>query len=345
MTMERDRWSSSSLAREAVRNVRTSRRRLWPLLFFAIVGGAALAILAAVEGVQLRGDLTTLALSGRNVVVFGSASEIPALIDRGSCDRLSTLVGVDRAGAVLNSQRVPVLPLGGSIPVVPVSVTLVPELSAVPAVVGSALGAGSGLGRIIIDGVPLAATGAAAQPEGIPLNQAVAVAAPATVVAVERCVVVLSSGADAEAMIPLLATQLVVDGVPPTGTAVLDEPLDRIEAFNQRLTRWLPLVVGALGGLASAGIAATRSNEFAAYRISGTTRRSLLLVYGMEAAILAGAMTTSAALGAVALSDWVIDVGAVTLGGLAGAGAWLVVALLGFLPLGSQSVLTITKER
>ncbi len=345
MIVQRDRWTTKALVREAVRNIRTSRRRLWPLLSFAVVAGVALAILAAVESVQLRSDLATLALSGRNVVVFGSASEVPASIDRNSCDRLAASPSVERAGAILSSRRGPILPLGGAIPMVPVSATLLPELKNADAVVGSALSSGSQIRTIMVDGIPLSAARGLPQPEGIPVNQAVAVAAPVTVVSVERCVVVLSAGADQEVMIPLLAAQLVVDGAPPTGAAVLTEPIDRIAAYYERLTRWLPLVVGALGGLITAGIAATRSNEFAAYRISGTSRRSLLLIYGIEAAILAGVMGTSASLASVALAGWISDVAATGFGALAGAGSWLVAALMGFLPLNSQSVLTVTKER
>lgn len=340
----RDRWALPAITREAVRNVRTSRRRLQPLLYFATIAGVAMAILAAVEGVQLRSDLTALALNGRNVVVLGSVSEVPTLIDRGSCESLAAMPGVDRAGAVLTSQRLAVLPVG-SIPVVPVSVTLVPELRTAPAVIGSAVTAPPSVTRISIDGIPIAATHATAQPEGIPLNQAIAVAAPPTVDTIERCIAVLSTGADAGTMIPILAAQLVVNGTAPTGVTILDEPLDRIDTFHQRLTRWIPLLVGILGGLATAAIAATRSNEFASYRISGTSRRSLFLIYGLEASLLAGTMATSGALAAIAVSAWVVDVGAIALSTLAAAAGWVLIALLGFLPLSTQSILTSTKER
>lgn len=340
-----DRWRASALMREAIRNFGTSRRRLVPLIYLAAVGGIAIAAIAALDGLSLNRDLTALGKEGRNVVVFTSATETPTVIGRASCEKLSDFENVERSGLILTSTRMEVVPLGASVPVIAASATLFPGLREGTAVIGVDLTVPDAARRVSIAGSVVPTTRGTRQPAGLPTNQALVVTALPSVKSSDRCIALLTPGTDARLNIPILKASLDVSGGPSTGSAVLTEPLDRVDAHFQRLTVWLPLALGVFGGLATLSIALTRSNEFAAYRLSGTSARSLFLICAFECVVAAGVMVFTTTIFASALQPLVLSLRSTILASVGGAGIWLLVSFAGLTFLTRQSVLTISKER
>lgn len=336
-------WATSQLAREAWNNVTTSRRRLVPLAAAAVILGSLTAIVSALDGEQLRSDLDRLNAAGRNVVVIGAAGEIPTSIDRTSCDELSRLSSVQRSGAILPSSRREVLPLGTSVPVVEVTGSIVPELALAPAVIGEGLPLSPS--NVLISGTAIPSVVGSEQPEGVPLGQAVAVAAPATVRDVERCIVVLEDYVDISAASAAALASLNSSGPALAASVVLSSPIDRLDAFSQRLTIFSPVLIGLLGAGMSWGVAFSRSSELAAYRLSGARPGEILTLGLLETAILTGAFATSCTAAVVALSEYVLDVPSAILHGLVGASVWLSVAGLGHLASSRQSVYKLIRDR
>lgn len=340
-----DRWPLHALMRESLRNLISSRRRLVPLIYFAVFAGAMVSAVSALDGLSLTRDLARLNEEGRNVIVFTSATETATVITRESCEDLTRLPNVTRSGIVLPSSRSEVVPIGASVPIVEASASLFPELKTSTALVGDGLNASSALRRAVIASVSVSATLAPHQPAGLPTNQAVVVTAPPYVHSADRCIVVLSAGSNGREMLPILRASLNVSAGPVVGAPVLAETIDRLEGHFLRLTVWLPVAMGLVGGLATLAAALTRSSEFASYRLSGTSGRSLFLMGAFECAVLAGVMVATTSVFSSALYRETLSVSSTILLAAGGAGVWQIVGFIGLAITSRQSLLTMTKER
>lgn len=337
-------WRLPLLAREALQSVRTSRR-LRPLLVVAVLVGPALAAVAGVEAIGLDRDRAALDEAGARVIVLAGSAEQPVTIDRASCEGLAKLPGVERAGALLASTRTAVLPLGPAVAVVPTSPSLLPELTFADSVVGADLVSRAERVERLDTGVVLTAAPGANQPEGIPLDRALAVPIAESVREIDRCIVVVDQGAPLPTVAGAALGALTVSGPLPVATPVLAQPLDATEQFLQRPTRWLPLAVGIIAGLATIALGATRLSEFAAYRLSGTRPKELAAILGLESLALAGVAAVSGVAAALLLSPWLVSGVTTAAGSLVVGATWWAIAAIGLAPLARISPLRLSKER
>lgn len=337
-------WRIGLLAREAALSVRTSRR-LRPLVVAAVLIGPLLAAIASSDAASFERDRATLDEAGARVILIAGATESSVMIDRSSCESLAEVDGIERAGALLASTRTAVVPIGPSVALVPASISLVPALAYAGAVTGPDLVTGAMRIQRIDTGAVLDVAQGSNQPEGVPLDRAVAVRIPDSVTTVDRCIVIAEPGA----ALPIVATTalgaLEVSGSSPVATPVLAQPLDATEQYLQRPTRWAPLALGIIAGLATVGLGATRLSEFAAYRLSGTRRRELAVILGLEAVALSGIAALSSTAAALAVSPWLVSAPTTAMGAFVLAGAWWVIAAIGSAPLVRISALNLSKER
>lgn len=288
-----DRWRIADLALEAVKNVLCSRSTLIKVACLAAILGLALTFFRTQELVQLDAKVAELEANGRNTVVIqGTDPKKPSRINRHSCDALSGTAGVLASGALVQQGVVKAQApqLGTNFFHYGASPSLVGELSQSTVGVGQArleLPAKSKLflryESNSVDAAILERRG-----NGIPINDSIVSALRPDVIATETCVVVLDQKLDAKVLLPSLASQLSVESGALVAAFTLPETFNPFEEFRTRLTRLVPLVVGiALGGLIGL-VTLMRSSEFATYRLSGTSRASLLKILFFEASTVSG---------------------------------------------------------
>lgn len=349
--MQRDRWRALPLVREAVRNVADVRARLFPALVLAVVGGSAVAVFAGLEAANLQHQLGSLQGQGRLVLEISSTSpQIPAFIDRRSCEALTGTAGVERAGIVVPEGLWDVGQLGANVPVSAVSRTLFPELDRADALVGSALREPSPDFLLTLP-AGLVGTGHVMpeQPKGVDTNSAILVGLGPEVTTGPSCRVVLNPFGHASEAVPRVVAALKSTGAEPiAANSPFQDNIDPVKEFLARSSRYLPLLLGTLGGFAAAVIDRVRLSEFAAYRLSGTSGRSLAVLILLEQLLLCGAVvaaTSLAALVVVAVSGYPASVPAVVLSGVAAGAVWVVVATLLTLDVPLRRPTDLAKDR
>ena len=320
-------WRASYLVREAVLDT------------FALSGRSVLAVIAAVlissstaawavwEAKAFEQSLLELGDRGRNVVVVASGSpDVVARISRASCESLSDLPGVARAGVVVPVGRSDVFPFGVDMPVFRVSSTLLPELVHSDAVVGSALAstpAGSEQ-RISIEEFAVVAVVGEREPPGIDINSGVSLPASLEEESAESCVAVLDHQADVATWTPSLLSNLDSSGPPLAAFPALRESTDARVAYLERATRFAPLVAGAFIGVLFGLITISRAAELATYRLSGTSVRELLLLLTVQGLLIGGVVSASATGACLILLPAGVDPGVIAVRSMeAGAGAAL----------------------
>ncbi|QDB80566.1 hypothetical protein FE251_15210 [Georgenia wutianyii] len=124
-------------------------------------------------------------------------------------------------------------------------------------------------------------------------------------------------------------------------TATSDPALNYLE----RLSRWLPLLLGLLGAIATAIVTRLRSSELAVYRMSGTSPTSLMTLLTLETLLIAGIAALSAATAPLALPAHYIDPAVPVLWGIGLAGTWAVVTLAMSLDLAVRHPSDLAKDR
>lgn len=353
---ETDSWSLSLLAREAVRNVLTTAGRLFPMLILAVVFGSAHVAFAAHQGTALEAQLDELQTQGRNVIdLSGDAPAGPGTapqVSRASCEALSELPMVDRAGLRRDSdESVSYAQIGLNVPVRAMSVTLAPALNDYDALLGTGLVNQSKLGDI--DAITVVSdTGttftAYADPsigmEGLSTSAMFVPLGP-DVTSGPTCMVVLDRYANLQDSRAVLAASIDIDGGAGRADALLTETADLVQTYLNRSDRFLPMLLGVIGGLAVAGIAGLRSSELAAYRLSGTSPRSMAMLLGIEQALVAGLFVCSSALTVAILRGEIISAPAVLGWSLLAAMVWLTVGNLATLPILRKRPSDMAKDR
>lgn len=343
MTARAEEWNPAFLMREATENLRSSRRRLRPVLLIAVFLGVLLPIVAAVDSAAYRADMEALRNAGASVIVISSDAGEEAIARR-SCDRLVDMDGIERSGSVLTSTRVPVVGLGDGIPITPVTGTLVPGLATSRVVIGHDLTTKASQ-RVVLSGVPVVGSRGQAQPEGIPVNAALAVAASPALASVERCTVVLEPGLVATSYLSEVLAAVDTHAAAVTASPVLTQPVDRTDAFLTRLTRWSPAVAGVLLGALHTIMLMTRQSELAAYRLSGTRQAELRTILIFETALVSGAMATSAVVAVLVLNWAMVSSAAAALSGLGAASIAFACGAVASTFVSRQSLLNLSKER
>lgn len=354
---ETDRWPLRLLAREAARNTLALRGRLAPLVLAAVLAGSAHVALAVTASHDLDTALTALEAEGRHLLditaapsASGEAASEATGLRRGACENLATLPGVEAAGVITEDEdRVASPQTGPFLPLRRVSPSLLPAVTEHDIVIGTSAAANLGLDP----GDRLALGGLGTQPldavvggsRALPSTLALFAAPMPTTALAETCRVELARFADPARMTPVLLGSVEAVGGRFVAEPLLVETADRVALHLDRVDRRLPLLLGALGGLVTAVLALLRASELATYRLAGTTRRSLGIILGLEAAILGGIFATSSVLAALVVHGELLSPLASALAGIAGACAWVLVASVLSVPVLRRRPSDMAKDR
>lgn len=344
--MHTDGWKVTYLWREASRNVFSRESRLLLLVCVAVLLATSATLFAAFQWTSFRTALEKSQLNGRNTIVFeGSDANVPTMIARDSCEALNNQPDVVRAGGVSSIGAATFTQLGSAVQVYAVSPSLVPELMRVDVVAGFALGLTTGQHLLLMpDGSTVSAVRGAMLPAGVNLGSAVSVPLAPTERTVEKCVVNLDRFANAATATPRLSSSISTTGGSLTAGSEYAENGDPVASFITRPDRYLPIILGLLCGIVGLGLNRFRSSDIASYRFSGTTRRSMFMILYFEQALLAGCFAVAGALGLLFVSDSFVQPAAQVLWAVAGACAWLIVALAN-LALSGGDPSALSKDR
>lgn len=341
-----DRWKFADLAREAVRNVFGSGARLLPAIALAGLFGTGGVAILVLEQNALQNEVATLAEQGRGVVIFSEASpERPGYIGRGSCERLVDTNGVEAAGLVVFLTGTDADPFVVDAPTRRASSTLVHALGQADVVVGSTLAEHEGPFRVLAHGHMFDAVVAEPSREGTGTAYSLTFPLLPHDTVAGMCMAILDPIIHADDLVPTLATQLSVSGNPISGKEVLVHPSDPIEDYLTRLSRHTPLALGLIGGFITAVITRTRGSELAVYRLSGTSRSSLLTVMLVENLLIAGVAASATAIAGLMLASYLFDPVTAIVTGFALAGVWTVVASVATVDLPFRRPTDLAKDR
>ncbi|NHC14513.1 hypothetical protein [Motilibacter deserti] len=353
--MQHDGWRLGYLAREATRNVLGRGSRLLPLLALAILAGVGSSSFIAYETVRLRDEIAQLDVQGQYVLVYRSTStSAPAQISRASCESLAGQDGVRHAGLLTPVSDMDLLPVGVGLPAQRASTTLVPELSRVDVLIGPVL-AGSGAASAdrsasafrVKTGTSETATAVVptARPEALATDFSVTLPLLPADVDGPQCVVVLRALSDPARAGDLHGAALAVEGNPVTATRPFIATNDPVDTYLHRPGRWLPLLLALVGALATGIASRLRASEMAVYRLSGTSRTSVLTLLALETLLIAGTAGLCAVAAALALRDRYLDPLIPVTWGLAMAGVWAVGGLLATTDLALRRPTNLAKDR
>lgn len=355
---EIDRWPLALLAREAALNVLGIGARLMPLVLAAVLLGSAQIAVAVHTSEAFEASLSDLESEGRHILDIGprpdelekSTVKNPVGVSRASCEALTSVPGVKRSGIVIEAKTPISIPqLGARVPMRRTSETLIPLLREYDVVIGTSLGKSVGLS----EGETLRLLG----PGGAPLDAIVAggpelpsslalfgAPAPGDDLGTS-CRVQLTRTAEEDRILPALLGALEARGATLRANAVLGESVDVVAMHLDRTERFLPLVLGVIGGAITAVLAFMRSAELATYRLAGTSRRSLGILLALESAILAGVFLASSALAQILLGGSLVAPLATGLWSLIGAFAWVATGALLAAPLLRRRPSDMAKDR
>lgn len=341
------------LVREAVKNVLSPAARMFPVLAVAVLLGAGQTALVVHQADTLGSTLDELGLVGRNVVVLTPpTSDAVSTVSRTSCEGLTRHDQVRAAGLLGRSERTDIVELGSFVPVQPVSDTLLPLLTTHDAVVGAALrpeGAAAlwsdgdaalrpdGDAALWSDGdasvVLVTASGQVLQaavgpptPAGVSTGSVVGVPLDPTTTSGDHCVVVLDPYLPVQESRQLVLSELQLVGEPLVASSPYSETVDVVALHLGRTERYVPAAVAVLAGFTTLALSRLRSSELAAYRLSGTSRRSLATMLLLEQVIVAGFFVTSATTATLALGTHLRDPTVPVLWAVVGGLAWVACA-------------------
>lgn len=346
--MDTDRWRLTHLVREVARNVLNARSRPALLLFLAVIFGVGGIGYAAAESHALANQLAAEQAAGRNIISFGALDpNEPVLIDRASCDQLTEIAGVTRAGLVQLATSRDFLQLGTNVPVLAASQTLFPALRDGVVLVGSALRppAATDFTLATTEGTLMQARVNHAEPTGLNSNSVVVVPLTPGTTSTSACIAVLDQRADASLLTPILTARLHTAGGQIVAQPANSPAIDPVKAYLSRPGQYVPLILGLVGGLATGLVNRSRTSELAAYRLSGTSARSSALLLGLETALIAGVTATSAVAAILALHDRIQTPLATACIALAGAATWWLTGILATIDIPFRNAISLAKDR
>lgn len=337
--MQRDRWHLGLLAREAARNVFGAGSRMLAVLALGVLAGAGSSAYIALETQSMRQEIHDLAADGRNVLVFSALSNVaPTRIVRESCEALAGQPGITHAGILEAAGEIDVLPVGTRLPAQRASTTLFPELTHADLLVGRHLSDRT-LGLFTVRaGQELAtAVHASRHPEILGTGSSITLPPRPSDYTSERCVVILDAFSDVSTAYPVVAAPLKITTNPASGSELLTATSNPATDYLHRSDRWLPLLLGLLGALATAITTRLRASEIAVYRMSGTSPTSIMTLLTYETLLIAGSAALSATVASLAMAAHYLDPAVPILWGLALAGTWSIAALAASLDLAVHS--------
>lgn len=327
--MQRDNWSLGMMIREATKNVFSPAARLFPIVAVAVLLGAGQSALMIQQSNALSSSLADLRILGRNVVVVTPPSpDSVGAVTRDSCEALSTYDQVERSGLVGVAEYSDFSELGPLVPIQEASSTLVPLLRLNDAVVGSALSPETSRTRTLRlpSGQLLQSSVGPEMPAGVPVNSVLSVPLDIDTTTGTYCVAVLDPYLPLDESQGLVLADLQIYGEPLLTSTPFRENVDIINTYLVRTERFLPLGIAVLAGFSTLALSRSRASEFAAYRLSGTSRRSLTIIVVLEQAAVAGFYATSATMTVVVAGLQLRDPSVPILWAVVGALSWTLCA-------------------
>ncbi len=348
MSLRRDSWTFSALTREAWKTLIDARSIFYVLPLFAVLTGITGGTFALHDSADLDHQLVVADRAGANILTVRAANQRDKVqISRRSCEALAASPDIDAAGLALPLRDAYVPQLGKTVPVIGASASLLPQLQSADAVVGSALTKSRAPGRLTVPGTGdgMESVRGTPQPDAIGTNSAIAVPLGVRTRSASTCFIVVNPLGNAARAATVVVAELDVVGGPIIAQPASVPTFDPVRVFTARLDQFLPLVLGAIGGLISAALIATQGSTWAAYRLSGTSRRSLSAIFTLLCAIpgglysLAGVAFT--AIGMMAIHS----PGAVALEILAGGCAWTFLGAAASLFVVARQPTNLAKDR
>jgi len=341
-----DGWRFADLTREALRNALGRGARLLPAVALAGLLGAGSVAILALEQRALDAEISSLTAQGRGVIGIVEVSpERPATISRSSCEDLTEMPGVQNAGIVVEAGRADAEPFTIDAPARRASTTLFPALGSVDVLLGGTLAAQEHTFHTFIYGQPFLAAVAEPSREGTGSTFSLTFPLLPTDTTASRCVVLLDPLTSADEVSTDLIARLDIQGNPVNAQEVLTTPIDPIDDYLTRPGRHAPLALGVVGGLLTALITRSRTSELAVYRLSGTSRTSLLTLLSLENAVIAGLAASVSAISALLLAAHLLDPATAVTAGIALAGAWALVATIGTIDIAFRRPTDLAKDR
>jgi hypothetical protein len=323
------------------------RSRSFALVILAVLGGLGAAAYSAWDANSFQSQLLQDSQAGRNVVEISSANPVrPVAISRASCDALSKLSSVSRSGLLEPEGTFSYPGIGADISTFAASSTLFPTLQRNDLLVGDELKRARGSFRALMpNGSTAKASVNPPQPAGIDVNSSVVTAIGPLVISGPTCVVDFSAYTSANMMTPVLMSELVATGGPLEAQSEYTSTANPVSAFLARPGQFLPLLIGIFGGLAAGVVNRLRGSEFATYRLSGTSARSLAIIVTLEQVSLSGVFVAAAVGGSTVLSRYGGLGYATGLFELAAGGAWIVFAVAACMDVVFRRPVKLANER
>jgi hypothetical protein len=341
-----DSWRFTDLTREGLLNVFGRSARLLPAVALAGVLGASSVGVLALEQAALNTEISELAVQGRGVVFISESSpDRPASISRSSCEALADTPGVEHAGIIIDANRADALPFAIDAPARRASTTLFPDLGDVDVLVGDTLASQQGPFRAFVYGQPFDALVAPPSREGTGTAFTLTFPLLPEDVSASRCAVLLEPLVSAPEMTSDLIAQLGIRGNTVSGQEVLSTPVDPTSSYLSRIGRFAPLAFGVAGGFITAIITRTRTSELAVYRLSGTSRSSLLTLLALENLLIAGTAAAVSGVAALLLLPQLLDPATAAIGGIALGGSWALIATLASVDIPFRRPTDLAKDR
>jgi|GEM_PF-863390 len=341
-------WRLGYLAREVNRTLFNPRSRSSALLFLAVALGVGAVALPAVESQGFRSQLAEQQAAGRNIVVFGSRdTQHPVAIDRASCDSLTAVPGVPRSGLTELEGMDDFVQLGPNVSVLGSTSSLFPDLRDGVLLVGSALHppVAAEFTLVAANGPLYRARVNRVEPTGLNSNSAVVVPLAPDIRSASSCIAVLDAYSNANQLLPVLRARLHTSGGDMVASLASNPTIDPVTVFLNRPGQYVALLLGLLGGLATGMITRSRSSEFAAYRMSGTTPPAAALLLAMQHLQIAALFAASSCAAVIVLRGALAAPLSAALSCLAGAATWLLAALVVTVDLPLRNVLALAKDR
>lgn len=356
---EVDNWPLGYLAREATRNVMSWGARLFPVLLIAVLLGSGVAALGVKESRNYEARIASLAAQGRNMinVYLGADNNDEKYasnegISRRSCENLNGMSGVVVAGLIdPEAETFNVAQISSHTPVRAVSSSLLPQLFEYDVVIGGALAENGSIDPDAVFDVITAGGAhltAVVKPEigpRVPSTLAAFVTLSPETKYKGTCAVLFDQRVDSREMAPLVESAVSSAGGYVASQNTFSEQMDVKKEYLDRIERLAAPAAGAFGGLILAILAFMRSSELAAYRLSGTSPRSLGMMLTFESALIAGTFFTAAAIGVAIFRNQLLSPPATLLWAATGAGVWMIVAWILALPVLRRKPSDMAKDR
>lgn len=184
----------------------------------------------------------------------------------------------------------------------------------------------------------------APEPAAVGSDNAVALAIDPGEKWVSSCVVIVDPRADVDAAAARLTLALEVKGGPVAAFHTFSSPTNPVTTNRDAVTRWMPYLVTLLGAAAGVATMLTRSSEWAVYRLSGMSRRTLISLLVLEQAYPALLFAAGAALTTFVIASQLISPSVVILSAAAASCLWLALSSIGAIIIASRSPLTMARD-